>query len=62
MVENSTVRVQCEQHKEEAGMIGYFVKEKRLACPKCIKKVPEGAPIIDVNDVMIRQTCSKLVT
>ena len=54
MVESSTIRLQCDLHKEESTIIGYLVRDKRLACPKCVKKAPEGSPLVDLNDVMIR--------
>ena len=52
MIEASSIRLQCDLHKEE----------KRLACPKCVKKAPQDCPIIDVNDVMLRANCTSLVT
>lgn len=62
MIEASSIRLQCDLHKEEQTITSYLVKEKSLACPKCVKKTLDGSPIIDVNDVMLRANCTSLVT
>ena len=62
MIEASSIRLQCDLHKEEQTLTSYLIKDKRLACLKCVKKAPPDSPIIDVNDVMLRANCTSLVT